>query len=67
MLYATDGGSARLSFFNSMGADRQMFYDVYNEIANMDLLEASFDSNLKSFFIPDLDVEGEWEGTRRKY
>ncbi|KAF2195015.1 arginine N-methyltransferase 2 [Zopfia rhizophila CBS 207.26] len=60
-----DGG--RFGFFNGMGADRQVCYDVYNKIVEIDLFEAGFDTEWEIIPIPDLDSEGEWEGVRRKY
>ena len=53
------------SFFNGMGADRQLSYDVYQKVAEMDLLEAGFDVDWQEIQVPSLDDE--WEGVRRKY
>lgn len=53
------------SFFNGMGADRQISYDVYQKVAEMDLLEAGFDVEWHDMDIPELDSE--WEGVKRKY
>lgn len=55
----------RWSFFNGMGADRQISYDVYQKVAEMDLLEAGFDVEWHDIDIPELDAE--WEGVKRKY
>ncbi|PGH19005.1 arginine N-methyltransferase 2 [Helicocarpus griseus UAMH5409] len=52
-------------FFNGMGADRQISYDVYQKVVEMDLLEAGFDVDWEEIKVPDL--EGEWSGVRRKY
>ncbi|KAF2703152.1 arginine N-methyltransferase 2 [Pleomassaria siparia CBS 279.74] len=60
-----DGG--KFGFFNGMGADRQVCYDVYNKIVEMDLFEAGFDTEFSTVAIPDLEGEGEWEGVRRSY
>ncbi|KAJ5702369.1 Protein arginine N-methyltransferase 2 [Penicillium malachiteum] len=52
-------------FFNGMGADRQISYDVYQKVAEMDLFEAGFDIEWEDIPVPQLD--GEWEGVRRAY
>ncbi|PGH06837.1 hypothetical protein AJ80_08110 [Polytolypa hystricis UAMH7299] len=52
-------------FFNGMGADRQISYDVYQKVVEMDLLEAGFDVDWEDLKVPDL--EDEWDGVRRKY
>ncbi|KAF2845400.1 arginine N-methyltransferas-like protein [Plenodomus tracheiphilus IPT5] len=62
-----EGNSGKFGFFCGMGADRQVVYDVYNKIAEMDLFEAGFDTEWETVPIPDLDEQGEWEGLRRKY
>lgn len=55
----------RWSFFNGMGADRQISYDVYQKVAEMDFFEAGFDVEWEDIPVPKLD--GEWEGVRRAY
>ncbi|KAJ4992541.1 arginine N-methyltransferase 2 [Stagonosporopsis vannaccii] len=62
-----DGQGGRFGFFNGMGADRQIVYDVYGKIVEMDLFEAGFDTEWETIQVPDLDEQGEWEGLRRKY
>ncbi|KKY25699.1 putative arginine n-methyltransferase [Phaeomoniella chlamydospora] len=57
--------SGRWSFFNGMGADRQISYDVYQKVAEMDLFEAGFDVEWNDMEVPTLDEE--WEGVKRKY
>ena len=57
--------SGKWSYFNGMGADRQISYDVYQKIVEMDLLEAGYDVDWEDVELPDL--RGEWEGVRRKY
>ncbi|KAJ5238395.1 Protein arginine N-methyltransferase 2 [Penicillium chermesinum] len=52
-------------FFNGMGADRQISYDVYQKVAEMDLFEAGFDVDWEDIPVPKL--EGEWKGVRRAY
>ena len=62
-----DGQGGKFGFFNGMGADRQVAYDVYCKIVEMDLFEAGFDTEWDKVTVPDLDEQGEWEGVRRKY
>jgi protein arginine N-methyltransferase 2 len=62
-----NGEGGKFGFFNGMGADRQIVYDVYNKIVEFDLFEAGFDTEWETISVPDLDEKGEWEGVRRKY
>jgi type IV protein arginine methyltransferase len=55
----------RWSYFNGMGADRQISYDVYQKIVEIDLLDAGFDVEWAEFDLPDLGAE--WQGVKRKY
>lgn len=55
--------SGRWSYFNGMGADRQISYDVYQKVVEMDLFEAGFDVNWHEIEVPAVD----WEGVRRSY
>lgn len=62
----------RWGFFNGMGADRQICYDVYTKVVEMDLFEAGFDTEWSTVAVPEMNDEedgggGEWEGVRRKY
>ncbi|KAJ5888654.1 Protein arginine N-methyltransferase 2 [Penicillium taxi] len=57
--------TGKWGFFNGMGADRQISYDVYQKVAEMDLFEAGFDVDWEDIPVPKL--EGEWEGVRRAY
>ncbi|KAI9878411.1 MAG: Arginine N-methyltransferase 2, partial [Watsoniomyces obsoletus] len=57
--------AGRWSYFNGMGADRQISYDVYQKIVEIDLYEAGYDVEWKEVALPDLGQE--WEGVRRKY
>jgi protein arginine N-methyltransferase 2 len=52
-------------FFNGMGADRQISYDVYQKVVEMDLFEAGYDVDWEDVAVPQL--EGEWTGVRRRY
>jgi type IV protein arginine methyltransferase len=63
----SNGEGGRFGFFCGMGADRQVAYDVYNKIVEIDLFEAGFDTEWETIPIPNLDEQGEWEGVRRKY
>ncbi|KAL5120900.1 Arginine N-methyltransferase 2 [Pleosporales sp. CAS-2024a] len=62
-----NGDGGKFGFFCGMGADRQVVYDVYNKIVEIDLFEAGFDTEWETIPVPDLDEQGEWEGVRRKY
>ncbi|MCJ1228791.1 Arginine N-methyltransferase 2 [Toensbergia leucococca] len=53
-------------FFNGLGADRQICYDVYAKVVEMDVLEAGFDMEWETIGVPHLG-DGEWDGVRRKY
>ena len=55
----------RWSFFNGMGADRQISYDVYQKVVELDLFESAFDVEWETVDLPKLDDE--WQGVRRKY
>lgn len=55
----------RWGYFNGMGADRQISYDVYQKVVEMDLFEAGYDVEWEEIPVPKL--EGEWTGVRRPY
>lgn len=55
------------SFFHGLGADRQVCYDVYTKVVEMDLFEAGFDVEWQTVDVPDLQRRGEWNGVRRSY
>ncbi|TID22472.1 arginine N-methyltransferase 2 [Venturia nashicola] len=57
----------KMSFFNGMGADRQICYNVYTKVVEMDLYEAGLDVEWEDVNIPDLKEAGEWNGVRRPY
>lgn len=59
------GQEGRWGYFNGMGADRQISYDVYQKVVEMDLFEAGFDIEWEEIAVPKL--EGEWTGVRRPY
>ncbi|KAH0565784.1 hypothetical protein GP486_000829 [Trichoglossum hirsutum] len=62
-----DGRGGRWGFFNGLGADRRICYDVYIKVVELDLFEAGFDTEWEEVTVPDLVRSGEWEGVRRKY
>lgn len=58
-------------FFNGLGADRQICYDVYTKVVELHLADAGMDVEWQ-----DVDVDlrgleeagkGEWEGVKRRY
>ena len=58
--------TGKWGFFNGMGADRQICYDVYTKVVEMDLFEAGFDTEWET--IPVEEMENcEWEGVKRRY
>jgi type IV protein arginine methyltransferase len=64
-----EGG--RFSFFNGLGADRRVCYDVYTKVVEMHGEEAGLDVEWNEI---DVDLsglakpgEGEWSGVRRRY
>ncbi|CAH0049623.1 unnamed protein product [Clonostachys solani] len=61
----------RFSFFNGLGADRRICYDVYIDVVEAHGNEAGFDISWQEI---DVDMstlaeagKGEWEGVRRRY
>ncbi|MCJ1386820.1 Arginine N-methyltransferase 2 [Xylographa soralifera] len=60
-----DGG--KWGFFNGLGADRQICYDVYTKVIEIDLLEAGYDVEWETIPVPDLDRARQWEGIKRPY
>ena len=59
-----EGG--KWGFFNGLGADRQVCYDVYCKVIEMDLFEAGFDTIWETLEVEDMGKE-EWEGVKRRY
>ncbi|KAL8687297.1 MAG: hypothetical protein Q9218_006490 [Villophora microphyllina] len=60
-----DGG--QWGFFNGMGADRQVCYDVYTKVVELDLFEAGWEVEWTEMKVPDLEEKGEWQGIKRPY
>lgn len=61
----------RFSFFNGLGADRRICYDVYTKVVEMHGEEAGLDVEWDEIDV-DMsglaeDGKGEWEGVRRRY
>jgi len=61
----------RFSFFNGLGADRQVCYDVYRHVLEVHTEEAGLDIE---WAVHDVDMgqldaagKGDWEGVRRRY
>ena len=59
-----DGG--KWGFFNGLGADRQVCYDVYCKLVEMDMFEAGFDTTWETLKVGKME-DGEWEGVKRRY
>lgn len=77
-LLDADGG--KWSFFNGMGADRRVCYDVYSKVVEFDLLEAGFDVDWLDVPVPEAvlsrgdsdadrltEQERTWQGVKRRY
>ncbi|KAI9769183.1 MAG: Arginine N-methyltransferase 2 [Geoglossum umbratile] len=62
-----DGSGGRWGFFNGMGADRRICYDVYTKVVELDLFEAGFDTEWEEISVPDFNNSEAWEGVRRRY
>ncbi|KAF4632582.1 hypothetical protein G7Y89_g5537 [Cudoniella acicularis] len=62
-----EGG--KFGFFNGLGADRRVCYDVYGKVVECDLSEAGLDVEWTDVEVGKLgeEGEGEWEGVRRRY
>lgn len=61
----------RFGFFNGLGADRRVCYDVYGKVVELDLCEAGMDVEWTEVEVPVEEMgkegEGEWKGVRRRY
>ncbi|KIW92634.1 uncharacterized protein Z519_06481 [Cladophialophora bantiana CBS 173.52] len=58
----------RFGWYNGLGADRQICYDVYTKVAEIDLYQAGFETEWEDITVPaDLHGSKQWEGTRRPY
>ncbi|TAQ87690.1 hypothetical protein B7494_g3990 [Chlorociboria aeruginascens] len=56
-------------WFNGLGADRRVCYDVYCKVAELDLLDAGLDVEWVDVEVGNLgeEGEGEWKGVKRRY
>ncbi|KAK5990658.1 Protein arginine N-methyltransferase 2 [Cladobotryum mycophilum] len=61
----------RFSFFNGLGADRKICYDVYTKVVEMHCADAGLDVEWEESDVDmsalNEDGKGEWEGVRRRY
>ncbi|SMR54730.1 unnamed protein product [Zymoseptoria tritici ST99CH_1A5] len=61
----------KFGFYNGLGADRQICYDVYTEVSEEHLKEAGFDVEWTVLQVPNLKGEDDpgasWKGIRRSY
>ncbi|KAI0974321.1 arginine N-methyltransferase 2 [Xylaria arbuscula] len=59
------------SFFNGLGADRKVCYDVYTKVVEMHLADAGLDIEWNELDVDMKGLEeagkGEWTGVRRRY
>ncbi|KAL8808495.1 MAG: hypothetical protein Q9182_000046 [Xanthomendoza sp. 2 TL-2023] len=62
-----DEKTGKWGYFNGLGADRQICYDVYGKVVELDLFEAGFEVEWTGVAVPDLEGRGEWEGVKRAY
>ena len=58
-------------FFNGLGADRKICYDVYTKVSEMHLADAGLDVDWKVIGVDMKELaeagKGEWEGVKRRY
>ncbi|OLN88625.1 Protein arginine N-methyltransferase 2 [Colletotrichum chlorophyti] len=61
----------RFGFFNGLGADRRICYDVYTKVVEMHMVEAGLDIEWDEMDVNMKGMEeagtGEWEGVKRRY
>lgn len=59
----------KFGFFNGLGADRKVCYDVYSRVVELDLCDAGLDTSWIDVPVRALGAEGEgeWKGVRRRY
>jgi len=59
----------KFGFFNGLGADRRVCYDVYCRVVELDLCEAGMDVDWVEVDVEELGAEGEgeWKGVKRRY
>ncbi|KAF9880044.1 arginine n-methyltransferase [Colletotrichum karsti] len=63
--------AGRFSFFNGLGADRRICYDVYTKVVEMHAADAGMDVEWDEMDVDMKGLEeagkGEWEGVKRRY
>jgi protein arginine N-methyltransferase 2 len=59
--------TGKWSFFHGQGADRQICYDVYTKILEMDLFEAGYEVKWELLKVPDLEKLKKWNGVKQRY
>ncbi|KAK3643871.1 Arginine N-methyltransferase 2 [Elasticomyces elasticus] len=57
----------KFGIYNGLGADRQVCYDVYTKVLELDLFEAGLDVEWTDIAVPDLKSRNEWDGVRYPY
>ncbi|ANB14790.1 Rmt2p [Sugiyamaella lignohabitans] len=55
------------SFFNGLGADRQICYDVYKQVVELDMQDYGFEVSYTAMPIDDHQADQTWDGIRRPY
>ncbi|KAL2161596.1 hypothetical protein VTH06DRAFT_8158 [Thermothelomyces fergusii] len=64
-------GQGRFSFFNGLGADRLVCYDVYTKVVELHLADAGLDVDWEVIGVDMSNLaeagKGEWEGVKRRY
>ncbi|PNS17175.1 Protein arginine N-methyltransferase 2 [Sphaceloma murrayae] len=55
--------AGRFGFYHGLGADRQVCYDVYTKVVELDLMDAGLETEWEEIPVPTI----EWEGVRRSY
>lgn len=55
------------SFFNGLGADRQVVYDVYKELVDLDLANYGLTCRFEPVPVPASDMENVWDDVKRLY
>ncbi|KAI1166826.1 arginine N-methyltransferase 2 [Nemania serpens] len=64
-----EGGT--FGFFNGLGADRKVCYDVYTKVVEMHLTDAGLDVEWNELDVDmkglEEDGKGEWHGVKRRY
>ena len=64
--YSVYSHHVKVDMLTRYGVDRQICYDVYGKVLEMDLFEAGFDTTWDTVKVPEME-EGEWEGVKRRY